>query len=204
MQDSEKDYPSQPIQPHPHHLADDASLAVDHIQQEPEIPLPAHGLFYALIIGLVGGVLAACIPVAITLMNTPLYHEASRLGDKMSYNLAITITGLACLGTSIDLLLCFAAGYIVGRVAVLRRRGFLAGALIGAITYLGSAIVLYLPNYPGKIIPTTPPPSGAIVTGILTIIIILLLYSAAGALIARWGAWAATRKHPYYQLQLQK
>jgi len=31
-----------------------------------------------------------------------------------------------------------------------------------------------------------------------------LIYSAIAALVALWGAWAATRKHPYYQLQAQE
>jgi len=195
MQDSEKDYPSQPIPSRPtaHHSADDASLEADDSEYEPaEIQLPSHGLLYAVIVGVLGGLIAASIPVAITFMNASLYYQASRLGEKMSYNLAVTLTGLACLGTFIDLLLSFAVGYIVGRIAVLRRRGFLAGALVGAITYLGYTITLYLPNYPGKIASTTPPSSGTILPGILTTIVIFLIYSAIAALIALWGAWTAT------------
>ena len=201
MQGSKQDYPSRPSR-HTYHLTDDATLEADDIEQEPaEIQLSSHGLFYALIIGVLAGLLAAFIPVAITLMNAPLYYEASRLGDKMSYDLAITITGLGCLGSLIDLLLSLVVGYIVGRIAVLRWRGFLAGALVGAITSLGGFIVHYLPNYPDKIVPTTPPPSGAILPGILTMIVILLVYSLIGALMALWGARMATGKHPYYQAQ---
>jgi len=211
MQDSEKNYPSQPIPSrHAHHSTDDASLEVDDSEYGPaEIQLPSHGLLYAIIIGVFGGLIAASIPIAIVLVNASVYQEAARLAllDKISPNQMNTIwttVQLGCLGTFIDFLLSFAVGYIVGRIAVLRRRGFLAGALVGAITYLGYTITLYLPNYPGKIASTTPPPSGTILPGILTTIVIFLIYSAIAALIALWGAWAATRKHPYYQLQAQE
>jgi hypothetical protein len=184
---------------------DDGGLEADGSEHElTEIQLPSNGLLYALIAGVLGGLLAACIPIAITFMNASLYQEASRLADKMSYNLAVTLTGLACLSSFIDLILSFVVGYIVGRIAVLRRRGFLAGALVGAITYLGNTIPLYLPNYPGKIASTTTPSSGNVFAGILTIIFIFLINSAIGALIALWGAWTATRKHPYYQLQAEE
>src|SRR6266849_2521061 len=195
MQDSEKDYPSQPIlSRHRYHSIDDASLEGDDTEHEPaEIRLSSNGLLYALIVGVLGGLIAACIPVAITIMNASLYHEASRLGDNMSTSTAWTITELGCLGTFIDLVLSFVVGYIVGYIAVLRRRGLLAGALVGAIASLGGFIAHSLPNYPDKIVPTTPPPSGAIFTGILAILLVLLVYSAIGALIALWGAWTATR-----------
>lgn len=206
MQDSEQDYPEQPIRfRRAHRSTDDGSLAADGSECAPEeIQLPSHGLLYALIAGVLGGLLAASIPIAITFMNASLYYEASRQADKMSYNLALTLTGLACLSSFIDLVLSFAVGYIVGRIAVLRKLGLLAGALVGAITYLGNTIPLYLPNYPGKIVSTTPPTSGNVFAGILTIIFIFLIYSAVGALMALWGTWTAARKHPYYQRQEQE
>jgi cell division protein FtsX len=97
-------------------------------------------------------------------------------------------------------MLSFAAGYLVGHMTVLRKRGLLAGALVGAIVSLGGFIVHSLPTYPDKIVSVTPSSSGAIITGILAAMLFLLIYSAIGALIALWGAWTATRKHPYYQL----
>src|SRR5947199_6628115 len=109
MQDSENDYPSQPmLSRHRYHSIDDA-------EHEPaEIRLPPNGLLYGLVIGVLGGLIATFIPVTITLMNTSLYHEASRLGDKMSTSTAWTITELGCLGIFIDLVLSFVVGYIVG------------------------------------------------------------------------------------------
>lgn len=195
MQDSEKDYPSE-------YSVDDTSLEADDTEYEPkDIQSPPHSLLYTLMIGVLGGLLATAISVAITFMNASLYQEASRLGDKMSLNTAWTITGLGCLGVFIDLMLSFAAGYLVGHMTVLRKRGLLAGALVGAIISLGGFIVHSLPTYPDKIVSTIPSSSGAIVIGILAAILFLLIYSAIGALIALWGAWTATRKHPYYQLK---
>jgi hypothetical protein len=161
--------------------------------------LPSHGLCYALIIGMLGGLMATAISVAMTLMNASLYQQASRLGDKMPLGTAWTLTELGCLGVFLALTLSFAAGYIVGHIAVLRRWGSLAGALVGGVTYLGNVIVLYLPNYPNKLVSATTPSSGQIFAGILTSLVIFLIYSAIGALISLWGAWTATRNHPYYQ-----
>ena len=201
MQDSERDdfrpqeYPIRSVvQPTTQSLEADGSE-----YETPEMQLPSYGLSYALIIGVLGGLLATAISVAITLINASLYQQASRLGDKMPLGTAWTLTELGCLGVFIALILSFAAGYIVGHFAVLRRWGLLAGALVGGVTYLGNVIVLYLPNYPNKLVSTTPPSSGQIFAGILTSLVIFLIYSAIGALIGLWGAWTATRKHPYYQ-----
>lgn len=206
MQDSDKDYPSQPIQSsHADYSADDVNLEVDDTEYElAEIQLPSQSLFSTLIIGVLGGLLATAISVAITFMNASLFHEASQQGDKMLLSTAQTITELGCFEVFIDLLLCFVAGYIMGRIAVLRRQGLLVGALAGAITALGGFIVHSLPNYPDKIVSTAPSSSGAMVIGLLAAVLFVLIYSAIGALTALWGAWTATRKHPYYQLQTQK
>src|SRR4051794_5950362 len=95
MQDSEKDYPSQPIESRPaHHSPDDASLEADDSEYEPaEIQLPPHGLLYAVIVGVCGGLIAASIPIAIVLANASVYQEAARLAlqDKISPNQMNTI-----------------------------------------------------------------------------------------------------------------
>lgn len=202
MQDSPNDTPSQPILNRARRSADDASLEADGSEYEPtELQLPPKGLFYALIVGGLGGLAAAFLHIIITFINAPLYNEAVRLGDKMSSSMAGTIASLGCLNVFIDLAFSFVVGYLVGRMAVRRRLGALAGALFGAITYLAGFIVQYLPNYPGKIVSNTSPASGTVFAGILISIVILVVYSALGALIALWGSWAATRKHPYYQQQ---
>ncbi len=206
MQDSQKDSPSQPLwSDYEHRPADDARVEADNSEYEPaESQLPSNGLLYTLMVGGLTGLVAALLHIAITFINAPLYNEAARLADKMSPNMAGTIAGLGCLNVFIDLALSFAVGYIVGRIAVLRRRGALAGAFFGVITYLAGFIAQYLPNYPGKIISNTSPSSGTVFAGVLVSLIILLVYSGLGALLALWGAWAATRKHPYYQQREQE
>jgi hypothetical protein len=204
MQDSEKDNSSQSIRSHrAEYSADSTRIEANDTEYAPtDIQLPPHNLLYTLIIGVLGGMLATAISVAITFMNASLYQEASRLGDKMSLNTAWTITGLGCLDVFIDLLLSFAVGYLVGRKIVLRRRGLLAGALVGAIISLGGFLVHSLPIYPDKLVSTTPSSSSAMLIGILAAALFFLIYSAVGALIALWGVWAATRQHPYYQREV--
>lgn len=205
MQESQKDSPSQSIPSYRvNRSVDDASLEADDSDEPAEIRLPSHGVLYALIIGVLGGLIAAFLHIMITFINAPLYNEATRLADKMSSSMAGTIAGLGCLNVFIDLALSFTIGYVMARIVVLRRYGALAGAFFGATTYLSGFIVQYLPNYPGKIVSNTSPSSGLVFAGILTSIVILLVYSAMAALMALWGAWSATRKHPYYQRQEQE
>lgn len=200
MQDSQKDSPSQPTwSSHVPRSVDDASLEADNGEYEPaESQLPSNGLLYALLVGGLTGLVAAFLHIAITFINAPFYNEAARLEDKMSFNMAGTFAGLWCLNVFIDLALSFVVGYVVGRIAVLRRRGALAGAFFGVVIYLTGFIARYLPNYPGKILSNTSPSSGTVFAGIMVSIIGLLVYSGLGALLALWGAWTATRKHPYY------
>ena len=199
MQDSERDDSSSPrVSNQERRSTHDTSLEADGSEYEtPEMQLPSHGLFYALIIGVLGGLLATAISVAITLMNASLYQQAPRLGDKMPIGTAWTLIKLGCLEVFIvPLILSFAAGYIVGHIAIFRRWGLLAGALVGGVTYLGNVTVLYLPNYPNKIVSVTTPSSGQIIAGILTSLVIFLISGTIGALISLWGAWTATRNHP--------
>src|SRR5689334_12659867 len=117
MQDLPKENPSQPIFNRAHRPADDSNLEADDSEYEPvEIQLPPRGLFYAFIVGGLGGLVAALLHIAITFINAPLYNQAVRLGDKMSSNMAGTIVGLGCLNAFVDLALSFVVGYIVGRL----------------------------------------------------------------------------------------
>jgi len=208
MKDSQNDSPSIPLgSNHRRFSSDDAGLEVDDREHEPaENRLPSKGPFYALLVGGLAGLVAVFFHITITFINAPLYNEAARLAvvGKMSLNMAWTITGLGCLNIFLDLALSFAVGYLVGRIAVQRRHGALAGACFGAVTCLASFIVRFLPNYPNKITSHVPPSLGNIFAGILTSIVILLVYTALGALLGVWGAWAATRKHLYYQQREQE
>ncbi len=194
MQESEKHYPRRKRE-RLGHVPDKGKGENEREESWQATPsLPGNGLQYALGIGVAGGLLTAIISVLITLLNASTFQEAARLQEKMSFNVASTIAGLNCLSYFLALLVCFATGYIVGKVAVRRLFGFYAGALAGAITYLGGIVTQYIPNYPGHIAST----STAVAGGIFFLLILLLIYAAIGGLMGLWGAWTVTRKHPYY------
>jgi hypothetical protein len=175
----------------------------DDQQALPDFPsLPENGLQYALGIGIGAGLLTAIISVLITVLNASTFQEAARLQEKMPLSVAQTIAGLNCLSYFLALVVCFAAGYVTGRLAVRRLFGFYAGALAGAITYLGGIVTEYVPNYPGHIASSST--AGAVAGGILFLIILLLIYAAIGGLMGLWGAATATRRHPYYLARRQE
>lgn len=202
MQESERQYPKRKrASRQPEHISDSDYDRDEREErwQEPPAPLPRNGLQYALGIGIGGGLLTAIFSIAITVLNASTFQEAARLQDKMPFSVAQTITGLNCLSYFLALLVCFAVGYIVGKVAVRRLFGFYAGALSGAITYLGGIVTQYIPNYPGHIASSST--AGAVAGGILFLLVVLLVYAAIGGLLGLWGAWTVTRRHPYYLAQ---
>jgi len=85
---------------------------------------------------------------------------------------------------------------IVGRIAVRRRLGFLAGALAGAIFYLITFLVSLIASYPGNLaVNGTTMTAGSLVISFL----LLCLWSIGGGLVSLFGTWVATVRHPYYQ-----
>jgi hypothetical protein len=193
MQESEKEYPVRKARRHGHN--DDQNEDEQESWQSVP-PLRQNGLLYALGIGTVGGFLTAIIGIIITFVNASTFQQAAILQDKMPFSTASTIATLNCLSYFIALVICFAAGYIVGKVAVLRSFAFYAGALAGAISYLGGILTQYIPNYPGHIASTST--AGAVAGGILFLIVLLIIYGVIGGLMGLWGGWTATRQHPYY------
>jgi hypothetical protein len=156
--------------------------------------LPERGLWYASIAGVIAGIFIMIVNIAITLSNTATYQSAVRQGNNISPTTAGVVTGLLCLNLFIELLIFGVTGYLVGRKVVQRRLGFIAGAIGGAIAYLASFLVRYIPNYPGN-----TATSGATNGATIGIALIFVLVSALlGGLISLFGAWLATRKHPYY------
>ena len=163
--------------------------------------LPRNGLLYTLITGLLAGILSVLQSIALNLLNSGTFQQANKeiaTSGGEHANTALALAGLAALTLLISLLICAAAGYIVGRIAVQRRLGFLAGALAGAITYMGAFAVRYIPHYPGNAVPSGSGSGGAIVGAIVLSIVFLLMWAIIGGLLGRLGAWIATRKHPYY------
>ena len=171
---------------------------------EDALQLPEHGGRTALIVGIVGGLVSALLPVIIVLLAQGLYAEAGRLGDKMPYSLAQTIFLLNCLGLLLNMAVAFGAGYITGRLVVRRGLGFYAGALVGAITYIVNTLMNWIPGYPARL----PSSAGSapvqtttgVLIGSLILLVSLIVYALVGGLMGRTGAAAATNKHPYYEI----
>lgn len=189
MQDSEKQYPNR-----------HSDLINDVDTELP--PLPRNGFPIALLAGIVGGLLNVAISVATTLSNLPAYHDAVRLGNNMSMATAQLLVGLSCLNYTIELVVSFLVGFIVGKTAVSRRLGFYAGAILGAVTYIGGALLQYVPGYPGHISSSSSTPLSSI-QGILFTLLLIIIWALVGALISLWGTYLASKKHPYYQAKLQ-
>ena len=163
-------------------------------EEEYSLTLPERGLWYVVITGIVSGVLIMIVNIAITLSNSGAYQSAARAGSSISPTTAGVVAGLLCLNLFIELLIFGVTGYLVARRVTQRRLGFLAGAIGGAIAYLASFLVRYIPNYPGNTA-TSSATNGATI-GIT--LIFVLVSALLGGLISFFGAWLATRKHPYY------
>jgi len=96
------------------------------------------------------------------------------------------------------MLICLIAGYIIGRVSVQRSLGFLAGFVAGIVTYGISFLLNFIPNYPGHIASSGPANTGIVLGGLVVILIFFLIWGVIGGLVSLFGAWLATRRHPYY------
>lgn len=159
----------------------------------------ASGLLYALIAGAVVGALTVLLNIAFTFLNTSTFQEAAKeiAANNLSSGIATTIAGLGCLNLVIGIAGAGAAGYIIGKMVVLRRFGFYAGAIVGLIVYLGSFLVRYIPNYPGNLA-TSPTNAASAATGLLVSLIFLCVWGLIGGLLGYIGARIATRRNPYY------
>lgn len=154
-------------------------------EKDAEQQYVSRDLRYALIIGAIAGIVSVILNIAITLLNLPTFQQVLREGQHVTYNSALALTELQCLNFFITLLICFIAGYLVGRFVLQRRLGLYAGVLAGIIIYLSSFIVNYIPNYPGKFTPD-----------IVTAIVFLFIWSFIGGMASLLGAWLATRRRP--------
>ncbi len=161
--------------------------------------LPRNRLRNTLIIGAIAGVLCVAQSLVITLANASTYHAFDTATDQAVKNaLAFTIFGYAVLTFVINMVILGIAGFIAGKVVVQRRLGFLAGSLTGLIVYASSFITNYIPNYPGVQHTASSTASNGAVVGIVVSLIFLLIWGIIGGLVSLFGAWLATRKHPYY------
>lgn len=219
MRDSDQEYPlHQPRRNGYHDQFDDdiegelgdegrAQVPVEHTRgplHQREIPvttrLPRGHLRNALLIGAIAGILCAIQSIVITLVNLSTYqaYTASNAQETVKNALAFTISGLACLTFFISILIYFFAGFIIGKVAVQRRMGFLAGFVAGMITYALSFLLTYIPGYPTHLASSGSSGLVGVSGGILVSLIFLFVWGAIGGLASLTGAWLATRRHPYY------
>jgi hypothetical protein len=205
MQDADQHYPHQQLggngsrQP----FDDETELEFDDeddIQGFSSIQLPHHRFTKSLIIGIVAGLLGAIQSVIITLVNSSTYQTYITSGTQQTVQnaVALTLFGLACLTFGISMLICFIAGFITGKVAVLRRMGFLTGFVAGVIIYALSFLLNYIPGYPTHLASSGGRGLVGVGSGILVSLIFLLVWGILGGLVSLAGAWLATRKHPYY------
>lgn len=162
-------------------------------------PLPANGLLYALIAGLIAGILTILLNIAFTFLNAGTFQEAAReiTTNKLSTSVAYIIAALSCFNLLISVAVALAVGYVIGKMAVQRRLGFYAGAIVGLLVYLGSFLVRYIPNYPGNLPASSGGATGA-ATGIFVSLIFLCIWGLIGGLLGYLGARIATRRHSYY------
>jgi hypothetical protein len=154
----------------------------------------------ALIIGIAAGLLGAIQSVVITLVNSSTYQTYVNSSTQQSVQnaVALTLFGLACLTFVISMSICIIAGFVTGKVAVLRRMGFLTGFVAGAVIYTLSFLLNYIPGYPTHLASSGVRGLVGVSSGILASLIFLVLWGVIGGLASLAGAWLATRKHPYY------
>ncbi len=165
----------------------------NNVDQSSVFALPRNRLSIALLIGVAAGIVMALIYFLVPFLNVQAFQQATKLGEKMNNNTAVTVAGLRCTSIFLAIVICAFIGYFTGKYAVQRRLGFLAGLIAGAIFYLCQIIGSYIPNYPGNSAP--PPLSPAY---ILPLLIVTLLLGCLGGSISLLVTWMTTRKHPYY------
>jgi hypothetical protein len=213
MRDSEQEYPlhQSGYDGNPHSLNGQSNPALQQplAKQEPGPPsrqeepikaqLPRGRLRNALLAGVIIGFLCAAQGIVIMIANSSVYQQASITPlAKLSVNTALAILGIQALISLISALICLAGGFVVGKIVVQRRLGFLAGFIAGVIIYATGFLLSYIPHYPGNR-PTSGTSSAAgVMGGILLALILLLISGAFAGLIGLLGAWFATRRHPYY------
>jgi hypothetical protein len=165
--------------------------------------LPQNRTTKALVVGLIAGIICALQSVIITVVNSSTYQTYVTSGTQQSIQnaIALTLFGLACLTFSLSMLICFIAGFIIGKITVLRRMGFLAGFVAGAIIYALSFLLNYIPGYPTHLASSGNHGLIGVGGGIIVSLIFLLLWGVIGGLASLAGAWIATRKHPYYYVR---
>jgi hypothetical protein len=154
-------------------------------------------LYYTAIAGVIAGILAALLTIIVTLVNAGTFHAASQqiAVDRLTVKTALSLAAWEILTVTLSLLLGFCVGLVVGRIAVWRRLGFLAGVLAGAVFSLIIFLVNLIPSYPGNLtVNGETTTAGSLVVSCL----LLCLWSMIGGLVSLFGTWTTTVRHPHY------
>ena len=178
-----------------HGKEDDPSFT-PYDDQDDAPALPRHKTGPAILTGVIGGVVSALFPLAITLANAGLYQEAVREGNNMTVAVASTITGLSCLNSFVAMIIAGLVGFIAGKIAVRRMLAFYAGAIVGALYFILPTFLQYIPGVPGHVMDSTG--TSFTIAGIGLDLVVLVIFALLGALLALLGGYVATSKHPYY------
>jgi uncharacterized membrane protein YeaQ/YmgE (transglycosylase-associated protein family) len=178
------------------------SMSPVHQREQATTPgLPNYRFRNTLIIGAIAGFFCVAQSIIITLSNASTYHALDTAKDAaVKSALAFTIFGYAALTFFISLVILCIAGFIAGKIVVQRRLGFLAGFLAGIFVYAFSFITAYIPNYPGVQHTANATASNGATPFFVYLLplVFLLVWGIIGGLVSLFGAWLATRKHPYY------
>ncbi|WP_376793534.1 hypothetical protein [Thermogemmatispora sp.] len=159
--------------------------------------LPERGTRYALISGLIMGVLVALVTIVLVLVNAGLFNEAHRqvVRDALTVRVALLLAAIYGITWLVALIVAFIGGLILGRIAVRRRLGFLAGAVGGIVYSLLLWPTSFIPAYPGNLTGTATLDAGSAVLELLW----CLLWGLGGALVCLAGTWVASARHPHYR-----
>jgi hypothetical protein len=167
----------------------------------PQLP-PGHAR-KSLIIGIIFGILVALQGTLLILFNADLYKEAAdpaylKNPSSMPEGLAFHILGITLLSLLFSAILYFIGGLIIGRVAVHRRWAFIGGFVGGVVNWVIGLILNQIPAYPGAGHTGFASSALGIGGGIATALIGVIILSVLSGAVCLFGAWLATRRHPYY------
>ncbi len=89
-------------------------------------------------------------------------------------------TTQSSIGIVISCIICMLSGFIVAKVAIVRKSALFTGILMGLVYGIGAPMVIHL---------------GAYFAGYVLLFLVAIVIASLFNLL---GAWFATRKHPYY------
>jgi len=171
-----------------------------HQREVPTTPqLPQGHVRKALLVGVIAGLLGILQNIIIVLANAAVFENAKKYTSQgVPLGVAAPLIGIQCLSLFIGIIIYFVAGFIIGRISVERRMGFIGGFVAGAVTIILYAVLQQLPFYPNAGNTGFSGGFGGLSGGLVVGLILLVVLSALTGLGSLFGTWLATRRHPYY------